>query len=236
MLLGWLRDDMKRLLKKIYERVAFNALGVQNYHKASYYFKKIVDTNPKARGVHYNYAVSLIGSRQYALAEKHLLNELNMSGERYEILKTLGELYYTNNNSSKAIEFLKKAIEHCVDEKEAALIRKKISVADDSQQYSNMLKANSMFEKASNHLDNMQWHEARALFKQALDYDKDNPLIYNNLGVISLNHEKKYAKAKSYFQKALVYSDLPIIKRNLNKAEFHILKEAKNTHKTQGRH
>ena len=222
MLLGWLRDDMKRLLKKIYERVAFNALGVQNYHKASYYFKKIVDTNPKARGVHYNYAVSLIGSRQYALAEKHLLNELNMSGERYEILK--------------AIEFLKKAIEHCVDEKEAALIRKKISVADDSQQYSNMLKANSMFEKASNHLDNMQWHEARALFKQALDYDKDNPLIYNNLGVISLNHEKKYAKAKSYFQKALVYSDLPIIKRNLNKAEFHILKEAKNTHKTQGRH
>jgi tetratricopeptide (TPR) repeat protein len=224
---------MKRILKKIYERFALNALGIQDYRKASYYFKKIVDTNPQDRGVHYNYAVSLIGSRQYALAEKHLLNELNISGDRYEILKTLGELYYTNNNSSKALEFLKKAIEHCTDEKDAASIRKKITVAGDSRKYSNMLEANSMFERASSHLDNEQWQEACVLFKQALDYDRENPLIYNNLGVISLNHEKKYRKAKIYFEKALAYSDLPIIKRNLSKAEFHILKEAKNAQKTQ---
>ncbi len=225
---------MNRILQKLFERFAFNALGIQDYRKASYYFKKIVDANPQDRGVHYNYAVSLIGSRQYALAEKHLLDELSISGERYEVLKTLGELYYVNNNSSKAVAFLNKAIEHCVDEKDAALIRKKIAVARDSGQYSNMLKANSMFEKASSHLDNEQWQEASMLFKQALDYDKDNPLIYNNLGVISLNHEKKYLKAKMYFQKALAYSDLPIIKRNLNKAEFHINKEAKRN--TMERH
>ena len=224
---------MRRILKKFYERFAFNALGVQDYRKASYYFKKIVDANPKDRGVHYNYAVSLIGSRQYPLAEKHLLKELDISGERYEILKTLGELYYTTNHSSKAVEFLKKALEHCTDDRDTSLIRKKIAVASDLREYSNMLKANSMFEKASSHLDNKQWQEARTLFKQALDYDKDNPLIYNNLGVISLNHEKKYLKARGYFQKALAYSDLPIIRRNLNKAEFYIEKEAKTSQKSQ---
>ncbi len=223
---------MKRILKKIYERFAFNALGMQNYLKASQYFKKVVDARPRDRGVHYNYAVSLIGARQYDLAEKHLLEELGLSGERYEILKALGELYYTSNNPSSAASYLTKALEHCADEKEEALIRDRIAVSNNSSRYSNMLKAHEIFEQASAHLDNNQWLKAQMLFKQALGYDKDNPLIYNNLGVISLNHEKAYAKAKIYFEKALVHSDLPIIRRNLAKAKFHIDKEAGNTHKT----
>ena len=215
---------MKILLKKFYERFAFNAMGTQDYHKASYYFKKIVDAYPHARGVHYNYAVSLIGSKQYPLAEKHLLEELNISGERFEIFKILGELYFTNNNSRQALIFLRKALEHCADEKEASLIKDKISIASNPLKYSNIVKARSIFEKASSHLDNNEWRRAQILFKQALEFDTDNPLIYNNLGVISLNHEKAYAKARGYFQKALEYSDLPIIKRNLSRAEFYIQK------------
>lgn len=226
---------MIKIVRKILEHFAFNALGVQDYRKASYYFKKIVDACPNRQGVHYNYAVSLIGSKQYALAEKHLLDEQRLTGERYEILKTLGELYYTNNNPGKALDFFRKSLEHCVDDKDAAVIRKKISIAGNPKQYYDILKANSMFEQASSRLDNNQWQEALTLFKQALDYDKDNPLIYNNLGVISLNHEKEYMKAKTYFQKALAYSDLPIIKRNLDKAEFHIQKEAKLAHKENTR-
>jgi Tfp pilus assembly protein PilF len=84
------------------------------------------------------------------------------------------------------------------------------------------------YQKASDHLENKQWLEARALFRKALEYDKDNPLIYNNLGVISLNHGKEYLKEKTYFQKTLVYSNPPIINRNLDKAEIHIQKETGN--------
>ncbi|MBN2298982.1 MAG: hypothetical protein JXM72_10330, partial [Deltaproteobacteria bacterium] len=182
---------------------------------------------PSERGVHYNYAVSLIGARQHTLAENHLLMELNISGERYELLKTLGELYYTSSNPIKAVACLKKALKHCVDEKESSIIEKKIATASDSRLYSNMLKADTLFAQAAHHLDNDQWKESRTLFEQALHYDRDNPLIYNNLGVISLNHEKAYMRAKDYFEKALVLSDLPIIKRNLAKAEFFIHKEAR---------
>jgi tetratricopeptide (TPR) repeat protein len=84
------------------------------------------------------------------------------------------------------------------------------------------------YQKSSDRLENKQWQEGRVLFWQALEYDKDNPLIYNNLGIISLNHEKEYLKAKTYFQKALVYYNLTIIKRNPDKAEFHIQKETGN--------
>jgi len=221
-----------KILRKVYERLAFNAMGMQDYEKASNYFEKILRAYPGERGVHYNYAVSLIGARQHKLAENHLLMELDISGERYELLKTLGELYYTDNNPQKAVNCLKMALTHCVDEKESSLLKKKIATASDSRLYSNMLKADALFNQAAHHLDNDQWQEARTLFQQALFYDKGNPLIYNNLGVISLNHEKAYMRAKDYFEQALVLSDLPIIKRNLAKAEFFIHKEARTGRKT----
>ena len=223
---------MIKILKKVYERLAFNAMGIQDYQKASHYFQKILFAYPHERGVNYNYAVSLIGERQHTLAEKHLLMELDISGERYEILKTLGELYYTNNNPQKAVTCLEKALTHCIDKKESSLIEKKIVTAGDPRLYSNMLKADTIFAQATHHLDNDQWQKARTLFEQALNYDKDNPLIYNNLGVISLNHEKAYVRAKKYFEKALVHCDLTIIKRNLAKAEFFIHEEARNSRKT----
>ena len=216
---------MIRIMKKIYERQAFNALGVQDYEKASLHFKKIADAFPNDRGVHYNYAVSLIGQKHYDEAQQHLLREIEIAGERFEVLVTLGELYYLSRNRTKALSYLKLALEHCVDEKASRVIRKKIATAKDPAQYERMLRGYSLFEKGSSFLNSGNWEQAQRHFVQALEHDGDNPLTYNNLGVIALNFEKDYEKAHEYFVQALTHSDLPIIRKNLEKVLFYQQRE-----------
>ncbi|MGC9325090.1 MAG: tetratricopeptide repeat protein [Desulfomonilia bacterium] len=208
-------------MKKFYERQALNALGVQDYEKAMQYFRKIMEAFPTERGVHYNYAVSLIGLKQYSEAQIHLIRELEISGERYEVLVTLGELYYLSKNRTKALTYLKMALEHCVDEKAARVIRKKISTARDPSQYERMLTGYATFEKGVDLLNAGSWEKAQHLFLEALKHDDANPMIYNNLGVIALNYEKDYAQAREYFEQALTYSDLPIIRKNFERTLFY---------------
>jgi len=210
-----------RIMKVFYERQAFNALGMQDYEKASRHFRKIVEAFPDDRGVHYNYAVSLIGQKHYDEAQQHLLREIEIAGERFEVLVTLGELYYLSRNRTKALSSLKQALEHCVDDKAASVIRKKIATAKDPAQYEGMLNGYALFEKGAAQLNSGNWKQAQQLFVTALEHDGDNPLTYNNLGVIALNFEKDYTRAEEYFLQALTHSDLPIIRRNLEKALFY---------------
>jgi len=211
-----------RIALKIYNRLAFNALGCQDYEKASAYFARIVHWFPHDRGVHYNHAVSLMGARKYDEAHRQLMMELEVSGERYEILLTLGELFYRTDDFRNASKYLKMALEHCADDKASSTIRHKIAIANDPRRYASMIRGHTLFEEGIVHLDRGNGPEAKRLFQMALEHDPDNPMIYNNLGVIALNYEKDYEEARSYFEKALSYTSLSIVKKNLQKALFSL--------------
>ena len=202
------------------ERLAFNALGMQAYDKACRYLERIADRYPKVPGVHYNYAVGLIGAGRQAEALRQLLIELSRGGERYEVLKALGELCYRSGRRSPARSYLRGALGHCADEAQAGGIRQQIAVAESPSRYTSMLRGQGLFQEACRFQEQGDWHQARALLFEALECDGTNALIFNNLGVIAMNHEQAYETAERYFEESLKHAELPLVRRNLARAAF----------------
>lgn len=205
------------IIDTIYNRLAMNSLISGDYNKAEKYFKKAMSINSSKEGINYNCAVAMMGTKKFDEAEICLHKEMEISGQSYNILKTISELYYISGQREKATDFLKKALEKCPDENESALLKNKIKISTDEKIYKKSLKALDLFEKGTAFLNQGEWEEAKNSFLKALDFDKTNPLIYNNLGFISMMKDKKYFEAREFFKKALKLSNLPIIKQNLDK-------------------
>lgn len=207
------------ILNRIYNRLALNALTTGDYSNAEKYFKKILSGRNSREGINYNYAVALMGMKKYNEAEAHLQKEMEITGEKYNTLRTLSELYYNSGEREKANEYLKKVLEKCLDENESAVIKIKIKNSSDEKTYNKCIEAQNHFESGVTHLNNGDWGKAQREFIKALSLDKTNPFIYNNLGYICMMKEKKYFEARDLFKKAIKLSNLPLIKENLLKAE-----------------
>lgn len=216
------------ILNGIYNRLALNALTTGDYSTAEKYFKKILSKDKSREGINYNYAIALMAMKKYNEAEAHLQKEIEITGEKYNTLKTISELYYNSGQREKAHEYLKKVLEKCADENESAIIKTKIKNSSDEKTYIKCIESLSHFENGVFHLHNGDWEKARIEFLKALNLDKTNPFIYNNLGYICMMKEKKYYEARDLFKKAVKLSSLPLIKENLLKAE-KLISEAGNT-------
>lgn len=207
------------IIDKIYNRFAMNALIIGDYSRAEKYFKKAMSINSNKQGINYNCAVAMIGTKKFDEAEICLHREMEISGQSYNTLKTISELYYVSGQREKATSYLKMTLEKCPDEDESALLKNKIKNSADEKTYRKSLKALDLFEKGAALLGEGEWEKARDEFLKALDFDKTNPFIYNNLGFISMMKEKKYFEARDLFRKALKLSNLPMIKQNLDKID-----------------
>ncbi len=214
-----------KIVKWINEKFALNALGAKNYYKAAIYFKKIMDAHPDCAGVHYNYAISLIGLKHYDAAETHLRYEMAHFGENFALLKALGELLFINRKPEAARVYLKKALRCAASDKERKLLENKLGTLDSAESYHAMLRGHQLFEEGTLLMEEQKWQAARDIFLNALECDPYNPLLYNNLGVIFLNHEKKYQEARTLFAKAMEYSDLAILKNNFKKTNYYLEKD-----------
>lgn len=219
------------IIDRLYNRFALNALATGDYIKAEKYFKKVMAMNPDKNGIHYNCAVAMIGSGNINEAETLLQKEIEISGEHFNILKTIAELYYNSGQREKALHYLKKTLKKCPDENESAILKNKIKNSSDEKTYNKCLRAMKFFENGTALLNKGDWEKARSEFIKALDLDKTNPLVYNNLGFICMMKEKKYFEARELFQKALKLSGLPIIKQNLDKIENIISRAESRTSK-----
>jgi len=214
-----IQENRYLIIDKIYNRLAMNALSTGDYSAAEKYFKKAISVNSEKEGINYNCAVAMIGSKKFDEAETFLKNEIKISGEHYNILKTLSELYYNSGQREKAFTYFKKTLEKCSDENESVLIKNKIKNSSDEKIYNKCLQAMEFFEKGAAFLNNGDWKKARGEFIKALNLDKTNPFIYNNLGFICMMKEKKYFEARELFRKALKLSNLPVIRQNLDKID-----------------
>lgn len=207
------------IIDRIYNRLALNALTSGDYCTAEKYFKKAMSINPEKEGINYNCAVAMIGTKKFDEAETFLQKEIEISGEHYNILKTISELYYNSGQREKAFYYLKRTLGKCPDENESVLIKNKIKNSSDEKTYCRCLKAMEFFEKGTALLNKGEWELARSEFIKALNLDKTNPFIFNNLGYICMMKEKKYFEARELFRKALKLSKLPVIKQNLDKID-----------------
>ena len=207
------------IIDKIYNRFALNALTTGDYTRAEKYFKKAMSINSNKQGINYNCAVAMIGTKKFNEAEICLHREMEISGQSYNTLKTISELYYISGQREKAASYLKRTLEKCPDENESALLKNKIKNSTDEKTYKKCIQALELFENGTTLLNKGEWEEARELFIMALDLDKTNPFIYNNLGFIFMMKDKKYFEARELFRKAMKLSNLPMIKQNLDKID-----------------
>ncbi len=214
------------IFNRIYNRLAINALTVSDYQRAEKYFYKILKSSPERPGANYNYAISLIGLKNFNQAAEHLKKEIDVSGEHYNILKALSELEYNSGNRKDAVSWLKKAIERCPLANEEKIMKQKLKPAKSEELYARYVESHGFFEKGNELLDSEDWQAAREMFNQALKLDSTNPYIYNNLGFISMMKENKNEEACDLFIKALKIAEIPIIRKNLQKAEFRIKKNS----------
>lgn len=207
------------ILNRIYNRLALNALTTGDYSTAEKYFKKILSKGDSREGINYNCAIALMGIKKYNEAESLLQREMEITGEHYNTLKAISELYYNSGQREKANQYLKRTMEKCPDENESSIIKIKIKNSSDEKTYKKCIEALRHFESGVTNLHAGDWTKAQNDFIKALSLDKTNPFIYNNLGYICMMNEKKYFEARDLFKKAIKLSNLPLIKENLLKAE-----------------
>lgn len=208
---------LRNIWRRITLRRALNAMGREDYDRASRLFTLLIRRFPQDRGLHYNRGLCHLAHHKISLAEEDLLQELQLTEKGYAPLRALGDLCYFHDRPAEAVQWMKQAITCCAGQKERRQLELRIVAAQSTTTYKNALRAQKLFQQATTLLNEGNWRQARELLDEARRHDAHDPLINNNLGVIALNHERDYSKAHAFFLKASRYSDLPIITRNLNK-------------------
>ncbi len=209
---------MLKLLRRFYDYQGYNALGSQNYTKAASYFRRVAAAYPDEQGVNYNLAVSLAGAGSCTEAIYYLRQELEVSGPVYNVLRALGEISFSSGRREDARRYLKQAIELAGESEDALKLKQLYRATGDKTLYEKSMRGRELFELGVSQMDAGHFVEARELYNQSLQYDQGNALIYNNLGVIALNHDHDAGQAEEYFLKAIECEDLPIFRMNLRKA------------------
>ena len=206
------------ILEKIYERLAFNNLISNNYDKSEKYFLKIKKKNPHRQGINFNLGVIKFAKKEFPEAEKYFLNEIKLFGETYERLKSIGDLYYVWGKREECNLNYEKALILCESKKERKFIKERLSYSEDMEDFKKVTKGYLFFEKGCDLMNENKFDEAKKSFYSSITLDKTNFIAWNNLGSIFLNQEKDYESAVDSFERALEYSDLPVLNSNLSLA------------------
>ena len=207
------------ILEKIYERLALNNLILNKYEKSEKYFLKIKKKNPHMQGINFNLGIIKFAKKEFLEAEKYFLNEIKLFGETYERLKSVADLYYVWGQREKCNTNYKKALRLCESKKDKQFIKERLLNSSDSKSFKKVKESNFLFEEGCHLMNDERFDEAKKSFFSSIELDKTNFIALNNLGSIFLNHDKDYLSAADSFEKALEYSDLPILKNNLSLAK-----------------
>lgn len=207
------------ILEKIYERLAFNNLISNNYDKSEKYFLKIKKKNPHRQGINFNLGVIKFAKKEFSEAEKYFLNEIELYGETYERLRSIGDLYYAWGKREKCNINYEKALALCESTKERKFIKERLSYSGDREDFEKVKEGHIFFEKGCDLMNENKFDEAKKSFYSSIALDKTNFIAWNNLGSIFLNQEKDYESAVDSFERALEYSDLPVLNSNLSLAK-----------------
>ncbi len=210
---------MKNILFKIYQRIAFNSIVSEDYEKALKYLLKIKSLFPERQGVDFNIGLVKFGQGKYEEAEYFFLKDLELYGESYQRFKALGDLYYIWGKREKAEDFYFKSIRLVENKKDKRLLKERISKCKSEKSFRRVQESNKKYMEGNNLFKDNLIDKALSCFEEAGNLDNTNFLAWNNQGTIYLNHKNDYEKALYCFQKALEFSDLPVILKNKKRVE-----------------
>ncbi|MFW5995214.1 MAG: tetratricopeptide repeat protein [Spirochaetia bacterium] len=211
---------MSSILYQLRMRRALNAMSTGEHAVARKIWRKLSKHNPDAQGMRHNIALTYIGEERYAEAEPLLLGEIEDFGEYYPRVRALADMYYAWGKGDAAAEWYGKAVEgdDCPNT-ERKLLKRRSEVASDETRYSKALESVEQVREGNRLLAEDRWEEARACFERAVELDPTNIQAMNNAGSIALNHEGAPETAKAWFEKALKWSELPWLRKNLATAQ-----------------
>jgi Tfp pilus assembly protein PilF len=211
---------MRGILYQLRLRRALNAMSTGEHAIARKIWKKLSKGNPNAHGMRHNIALTYIGEERYAEAEPLLFDEIEDFGDYYPRLRALADMYYAWGKGSAANEWYRKVAQRddCPDS-ERKLIQRRIELTSNDALYSDVLKSLEDVRKGNALLAQDQWQEARECFRRASELDPTNIQAMNNIGTIELNHNEDPEAAKAWFEKALNWSDISWLRKNLALAE-----------------
>ncbi len=211
---------MRGILYQLRLRRALNAMSTGEHAVARKIWKKLSKGNPNAHGMRHNIALTYIGEERYAEAEPLLFGEIEDFGEYYPRLRALADMYYSWGKRSAAHEWYKKIDQRddCPDS-ERKLIQKRVELSFEDSLYSDVLESLEHVREGNALLEKEQWQEARESFRKASELDPTNIQAMNNIGTIELNNNDDPKAARDWFKKALEWSDVPWLRKNLSLAE-----------------
>ncbi len=201
-------------------RQALNALAEGDYARSRRMWEKLRKRRPDALGIRHNIALTYIGEENYEAAEPLLLAEIEDYGEYYPRLKALADMYYVWGKRPQAHAHYRRALEadDAVAE-ERGFVERRLELTADDGSFSEVLESLQALRRGNESLDAERWQDAINAFTQAVRHDPTNIQALNNIGTIQLNYQRDPKRAAVTFRRALSWTPLPWLKRNLAQAE-----------------
>jgi len=206
---------LDKFLVNTYERVAFKSYTLSKFHKADRYFRKILEIEPDRTGTCYNLGTVNYSLGNYDEAERYVGRERARIGDTYEICRALGDIYWMKRDRESAYRFFKTAKELAMNEKDKALMSRKMGLCSSDKSFEDAHRAKELFVDADKLMADKKYEEAEDLYLEGIDKDPSNFFALNNLGVIAMNIRMDYPLAEKYFMMGDEISDFRTITDNM---------------------
>ena len=201
-------------------RQALNALAEGDYPRSRRMFEKLRKHKPDAQGIRHNIALTYIGEEDFEAAEPLLLAEVEDYGAYYPRLKALADMYYVWGKRVQAHDHYRRALESSdVISEERGFVEHRLELTSDDETFSAVIESFGALRRGNELLDAERWQDAMNAFTQAVRHDPTNIQALNNIGTIQLNYQRDPKRAAATFRRAISWSPLPWLKRNLAQAE-----------------
>ncbi len=201
-------------------RQALNFFVTGNYARSRRMWEKLQKKRPDAQGIRHNIALTYIGEEDYEAAEPLLLAEIEDYGDYYPRVKALADVYYAWGKREEAHRRYREAQgSEDAAEEESQIVRRRIEMTSSDEEYEAVLDSLAASRKGNELLAAEKWESALGAFTEAVRLDPTNIQALNNIGTIELNYKRDPKRAAATFRRALSWSPLPWLKRNLEQAE-----------------
>lgn len=196
MLFAWVNRFRELYYQKRGQRML--SRGVKN--KAYECFEKAILLNNNYVN-QFNMALVLITMNQHKNAETYLLKVLEKFPDNEMVLMTLGDVYSILRNWDKAIE----CFAHLTTiNPENSVYLKFLTRARDVVLREKFVVSRELFFKGMQLQEDKKYSEALSVLQESAEFDQDNAVIFNTMGLVSMMAGKTNEEISSYFEKAVL--------------------------------
>lgn len=218
-------------------RKAMEAFARGAYAEAKEYFAAILRDEGERAGHLFNLGLSHLALDEYAEAEGYLLRELELFGEHYPRLKTLGDLYFLWGRSEDARRYYERAIAEDTDGDGAKIVRRRIEICGEDCAFVAAMDSLQSYRDGVREMIDKNTEAALQAFSRAVEQDESNIHAWNNIGVIRLNRKENddIERAIDAFERALSWQEVRSFRENLERARIARSRQQKSRNKGRSR-